>query len=123
MATEIGGNKYYPLYNNKAMFRLQAMPEDTLNAINENTEASFKLAFDVFLMLCEEGEAARKHYGYEAGTLPKWEDAEYDFGAGDISEMKSAIYAAITIGCGREIPEDADVDLTLLEAQKKTGSK
>lgn len=118
----VGGVTYYPLYNNQAMFRMQdSYPEDALDQIQENSKAGFKMAFDIFRLLCEEGEAVRKFYGYEPGELPDWETAKQTYLPSDIVTMKNAVYAAITLGCTREANVDEEVDLILLELKKKNG--
>ncbi|MCD8322385.1 MAG: hypothetical protein LUC89_05815 [Oscillospiraceae bacterium] len=122
IGAEIGGVMYYPLFNNNAMFRLQEepFPDDVMEKLNENTKAGFKLAFDVFRVLCEEGNAIRARYGYEKGPLPDWEAFQQEFVPADLVKMKNALFAAISMGYTREIPSLEDVDLTLLEIPKKT---
>lgn len=115
----VGGITYYPLYNNQAMFRMQdSYPGDVLDQLKENSKASFQLAFDIFRLLCEEGEAVRKFYGYEPGQLPDWETAEQTYSPSDTMTMKTAIYAAVTLGCTREFDAEEEVDLILLELKK-----
>lgn len=119
----IQGVKYFPVLNNEAMFRLQdEFPPDALEQIsNEDTRASFKLAFGVFKMLCEEGAAVRRHYGYDPGPIPDWESAKVEFLPMDIVAMRTAIYQAITLGYGRQLDEaPAEVDVWLMELEKKT---
>lgn len=118
----VGGVTYYPLYNNQAMFRMQdGYPEDVLNQIQENSKAGFQLAFDVFRLLCEEGEAVRRLYGYEPGALPDWETAEQTYLPADVFTLKNAIFSAVTLGCTREVDVNEEVDLILLELKKKNG--
>lgn len=115
----VGGITYYPLYNNQAMFRMQdSYPEDVLDQLKENSKAGFQLAFDIFRLLCEEGEAVRKFYGYEPGQLPDWETAKRTYSPSDTMTMKTAIYAAVTLGCTREFDAEEEVDLILLELKK-----
>ena len=120
----IRGQTFYPLLNNKAMFRMQdEFPPTVLDQItNDDTKAGFKLAFDVFRMLCEEGEAVRRYYGYEPGPLPEWEEAEITYLPNDVVAVKAAIYQAVTIGYGGELEDDTpkEVDIWLLELEKKT---
>lgn len=112
---------YYPLYNINAMFRMQdEFPQDVLDKIQENTEASYELAFRFFRMLCEEGEAIRKKFGYEAGKLPDLNEAKYSYLPADITTLKNAIYSAVTLGCTREVETNEEIDLILLEQKKKT---
>lgn len=120
----IAGCTYYPVYNNNAMFRIQdSFPPDYLDQINDNTsKASLELAFDVFRILCEEGEAVRVHYGYAPGSLPEREDMRLAWLPADAQRMRTAIFAALTIGYGQDFPDNEDVDLTLLDLQKKTES-
>lgn len=116
------GKKYYPLLNIEAKFRLQEeFPPDFMDVIaNEDTKASFELAVRVFHVLCENGNAVRKHYGYEEGNLPDFEELSLLCEAADIVKLKTYVMMAINKGVGVEIESDEDVDLTLLEYQKKT---
>lgn len=120
----IRGQKFYPLLNNEAMFRMQdEFPPDVLDQISkDDTKAGFKLAFDVFRMLCEEGEAVRRFYGYEPGPLPEWEEASLTYLPNDVVAVRTAVYQAITVGYGGELAEEAkeEVDIWLLELEKKT---
>lgn len=116
----IGGVTYYPLYNIQAMFRMQDdLPEDFLEKITDNTKASFELAFRIFSILCEEGEAVRVHYGYERSPLPDWEEAQWSYLPADITAMKNAVFAAVMLGLKKEVDLDEEVDLILLELKKK----
>lgn len=116
----VGGRTYYPLYNNQAMFRLQEdYPEDILEQIQGTSKAAFQAAFEVFRLLCQEGEAVRRAYGYEPGELPDWEEAQRDYLPIDILTMKNAIFAAVTLGYTREANVEEETDLYLLELKKK----
>lgn len=118
----ICGVTYYPLYNNQAMFRMQdTFQDNVLEQMQENSKAGFRLAFDVFALLCEEGEAVRRHYGYEPGALPDWDEMQQTCLPADVILLKNAVYAAITLGCTREVDVAGEVDLTLLELKKKNG--
>lgn len=116
------GEKYFPLFNIEAKFRLQEeFPPDFLETIaNEDTRASFELAARVFSVLCEQGNAARKHYGYEEGKLPDFAELSMLCESVEINRLKMYVLTAINKGSGVEIESDEDVDLTLLEYQKKT---
>lgn len=120
----IRDNTYYPLFNNRAYFRLQDdFPEDVIDTISDDTSRTgFKLALEVFSMLCEEGNAVRKRYGYEPGAVLNMEDAEYDLMPMDIVKLKNAIYATIAAGYGQELSKDEteETDVWLVELEKKT---
>lgn len=117
--------KYYPLYNISAYFRMDDIQTDgnIMENLSEDTKAGFELAFRVFRILCEEGEAARQHYGYKAGELPDWEDAQFEYSPVDVRRMKDAIFLAVSVGLEQEVPdeqEDKDIDIGLMGIQKKT---
>ncbi len=120
IACTIGGVQYYPLYNNNAMFRLQDLfPDGWVDKINGASRGSVELSLDVFSILCDEGRAVRKRYGY-ADMPIDLDDLKFACLPADIITIKNAIFAAVTIGTTREVPDLEDTDLTLLELQKKT---
>lgn len=124
IGAKIQGKTYYPLFNTRAMFRLQdEFPDDILDKINsDESKAGFKLAFDVFSVLCEEGAAVRRYYGYEVGAIPDWEEAELTFLPADNIVLKNAIFCAIASGYGQELKDmEKEVDIWLVELEKKTG--
>lgn len=123
VGVKIRDKTYYPLYNIRAMFRLQDdFPPDITEKIDEDTKAGFELAFRVFDVLCEEGAAVRNRYGYEPGDKPDLEEFETEYQPRDILTLKNAVYAAIIVGNGQELPknEAEETDIWLVELEKKT---
>ena len=121
VCVELAGRKFYPTYNNRAMFTLQERTPDFLDKMEGISEDSVKLSFEIFTTLCEEGAAARRAYGYEdTGDSLEWEDV-LGMMPYEIARMKDAILAAVTAGLDSKAPKQEElVDLTLIELQKKT---
>lgn len=113
------------MYNGAAMFDIyDKYPtlEELFEAVLKNTRESADKLFDVFLILAENGEAARKYIGYETAKLPDKAELAALSAADDLGRMRDAVVNAISAGLGREVThEDEEIDLGLeeLEAKKK----
>ena len=118
---ELGGTKVPLCFNNRAMFAMQAkLGKDMLDKISGTDEEAYQAAVDALLILNAEAVAVKRRLGYAA-------EPELD---ADVSELmtpadwvkaKAGIFAAVALGYDREVPDSEDVDLVLLEYQKKTG--
>lgn len=113
------------MYNGAAMFDIyDKYPtlEELFEAVLKNTRESTDKLLDVFLILAENGEAARGYIGYETAKLPDKAELAALSAADDLGRMRDAVVNAISAGLGREVThEDEEVDLGLeeLEAKKK----
>ncbi len=122
VCVELAGKRFYPTYNNRAMFTLQERIPDFLDKMDGISEDSVKLSFEIFTTLSQEGAAARRAYGYEdTGDSLEWEDVQMMMPY-EIKRMKEAIMAAVTAGLDSKAPKQEElVDINLIELQKKTG--
>lgn len=117
------------MYNGAAMFDIyDKYPtlEELFEAVLKNTRESTEKLLDVFLILAENGEAARKYIGYDTDKLPEKAELAALSAADDLGRMRDAVVNAISAGLGREVThEDEEIDLGLeeLEAKKKTHIK
>lgn len=123
------GVRYYPLFNITAMLRInERFGDDAIKAIDGDGEDAYCNILSMFSILSEEGEAVRKAYGYENGDVmpDDWNAAKAEMSPADIVTMKTAIYAAITLGCDRqvmELGEDGDRDLELEQLERQLQKK
>ncbi len=96
--------------------------EELFKAVFVNTREATDRLLDVFLILAENGEAARKYIGYDTDKLPEKDELYALSAADDLVRMREAVVNAINAGLGREVThEDEEIDLVLqeLEAKKK----
>lgn len=113
------------MYNGAAMFDIyDKYPtlEELFEAVLKNTRESTDKLLDVFMILAENGEAARKYIGYDTDKLPEKAELAALSAADDLGRMRDAVVNAISAGLGREVThEDEEIDLGLeeLEAKKK----
>ena len=113
------------MYNGAAMFDIyDKYPtlEELFKAVFVNTREATDRLLDVFLILAENGETARKYIGYDTDKLPEKGELYALSAADDLARMREAVVNAINAGLGREVThEDEEIDLVLeeLEAKKK----
>lgn len=113
------------MYNGAAMFDLYDLYpnlKELFDAIMVNTRESIDKLLDVFLILAENGEVARKYIGYNTDELPDKAELYALSAADDLVRMRNAVTSAISVGLGQELKDEAEeVDLGLeeLEAKKK----
>lgn len=119
---ELSGTKVPLFYNNRAMFRLQKqLGDEWLKATDGMTEEAFRATLEVLSVLNEEGETARRRMGYDPLPMVDAAQMELDLSPADWLAAKNGISAAVMSGVEREVEPAEDVDLVLLEYQKKTG--
>ncbi len=71
--------------------------------------------------LAEQGELVRRYQGFEPGKVPTATYFEALLSPGDFLRAKALLEMAVNMGFGREIkPEGEEVDLGLIELEKKT---
>lgn len=117
---EIQGKTYRLLYTCEMMFAIQE--EYGANALdnlgNTGSRDSLAACIGIFKMLAEEAETVRRKAGYDPGPMPDEIDMRL-LTPRDWVEMKNAIFKAATYGYTQEIETGEEVDLILLENQKK----
>lgn len=95
---------------------------DLLDRVSGTTRESFNDTVWMLVKLCQQGEAYRRHMGEEKLPMLTVESAMRTMLPPDVVRARAAIRRAFAVGFGRtEENEERDVDLGLIELQKKTG--
>ena len=82
---------------------------------------SFDNTVWLLVKLCQQGEAWRRHNGEDPQPMLSTDAALLLLGPMDVIRARAAIRAAYAMGFEREDPsEEEEIDLGLLELQKKT---
>lgn len=117
---EIQGKTYRLLYTCSAMFDVQdEYGADALNSIGDaGSRDSLAACIGIFRILATEAETIRRQAGYDPGPMPDEID-ERLLTPKDWADMKDAIFRAATYGYSQEIETGEEVDLILLENQRK----
>lgn len=121
--TTIDGREYYLFYNAEAMFQIQElMPEDgSMGALFEHSRAALDLTVKSAAIMAEQGELARRAYGYDAGEFISAERIASVLAVRELAELKKDVADAVLLGLERRVlNEDKVVDLGLLALEKKT---
>lgn len=122
---KLAGRECYLAFTGEAMFRIRdeyTGIAELLDAIKVDTQEGYRTACAVAALLAEQGELARRHFGYDPEPMVDAETIMLTTTPCKIATLKLAIPAAIALGYGREIiDENAEIDLGLAElSQKKT---
>lgn len=123
---ELNGKSYPLFWNANALFAAWDKFGDK-GDLMEHFAGSDSESWDntvwMIVKLAQQGEAWRRYSGEEAQPMLTVEDVQRTAGPMDALRMRSAIRAAYYKGFEREAPdEEEEVDLGLLELQKKTES-
>lgn len=121
----LAGRDHYLAFTGEAMFTLMEKYgeiKDAVAAYEPDTREAMAAAVEVAVLLAEQGELARRAYGYTAAEIATAEEIKETITPFDLYNIKSAITSAVVLGFGREVENEEDVDLGLVElqAQKKT---
>ena len=119
----VGGKEYYLVFNAAAKFALDELCGDQsiVEITQPNTKEAHEFLFKAVAILAEQGELVRRRLGYDKVEMLKEDDLPLLLTPIEIMGLKTALYQAVAIGYGREIKDDRqEVDLVLLELQKKT---
>ena len=119
---EVAGKPCHLFYNNQAMFDLREMfPGEGgfLEVMEGDSRESYEAMLKVFGTLVEQGELARRHYGYDPAPVPDAGEMEKLLDMGDWVNIRNGIYAAVTLGISHSVESLEDVDITLLEFQRQ----
>lgn len=120
----LAGRERYLCFTVEAMFQIQEQfggPSELIEAIRNERRDGFSTACRAAI-LAEQGELARRSLGYDSAPMADEAAIAASMSPSDITALKLAIPAAISLGFGREVElEDDEVDLGLAElnAQKK----
>lgn len=119
------GQDYYLAFNGAAMFAFEdafggsnAYFEQTASGDGDTLEA----VCTATAILAEQGELARRALGYDKGPIPTKEALMTCSTPADILfRLRPATLTAIMAGYGREVENDKDVDLDLVELEQNQG--
>lgn len=123
---DLAGQERYLAFTVEAMFLIQEMfggSSELLEVMKENTREGFSAACEAAAIMSQQGELVRRSLGYDPEPIIDAGAIAVAMVPSEITALKLAIPAAISLGYGREIkPENDEVDLGLAElnAQKKT---
>ena len=119
------GHTYHLFYNSEAMLTLQekfGQGAELVNAINPTTKDGKRILCEAVMVMAEQGELARRYYGYDHSEIPTVEQFQLFSTPRNVFELFGAAVRAITAGYGHEIEADdgQEIDLVLQELEKKT---
>ena len=121
---ELAGRTYHLLLNGAALFDAYDRfgdKGDLLDRIAGTARDSFDNTVWLLVKLCQQGEAWRRHNGEDPQPMLSADAALLLLGPMDVIRARAAIRAAYALGFERENPsEEEEIDLGLLELQKKT---
>ena len=122
---KLGGREYYLVFNGSAMFAVEEVfggASQMIDTIREEGSKAFDSLCKAMVILAEQGELVRRFMGYETQPMLTEESLKIVAAPLDIALMKQAVTRAVIVGFGREIEDDTETDLGLIELnQKKTG--
>ena len=118
----LAGAERYLAFTGEAMFAIKdefGGASELLSAMNADSREGYAATCKAAAILAEQGELARRHMGYTPADIVDAD--EIASSPSEYMTVKAAIPVAIALGYGREIKdEDEEVDLVLVELQKKT---
>lgn len=122
---ELNKQKYYLMLSGAALFEAYNRFGDTgdlLERVIGTSIESFENTVWMLVNLAKHGEVYRRHMGEDPLPMLSVETARRTMGPKDVVRARSAIRQALAIGFEREeLSEEQEIDLGLLELQKKTG--
>lgn len=121
----LAGREVTLAFTGEAMFTLREKFGEVTNAVAAyapDTREAMAAAVEVASILAEQGELARRAFGYVPEEIVSAATIKATLSPSEIYAVKSAITSAIELGFGREVANEEEVDLGLVElqAQKKT---
>lgn len=122
---DLCGQRLHLLLNGQALFDLYDI-FGTEGFLTDALERSGKEGFEAVCMflakLSEQGELWRRWQGMERGPFFPEQWFRVHLAPHDVAPARAAILEAVRLGFAREAEEPHDVDLGLLELQKKTAA-
>ena len=117
------GTTYYLLLNGAALFNIYdqyGSEGSVFDPIRGGGSAGFAAVCWYLAELIEQGELYRRRQGHDRRSIPTAETFAIELSALDVPRAKAAIQDAILAGFSREEAEKREVDVGLLELEKKT---
>ena len=123
---EHNGQTYHLCLNGAALFDVYEK-FGTKGFVTDHIQGSDRKAFDatcwMLAKLAEQGEMVRRYQGHDHGKFPAEQMFRATLRPVDVVSARQAIGAAVALGFRREVEDEEDeVDLGLLELQKKNES-
>lgn len=119
-----GGKDYYLSYNVMAVHKIYDLGiEDLSVAISDRGAKAFEQVCRAAEIMIQQGELIRRYLGYDPGNVIAAEDLMLMLTTGEDLSLRGTMMAAVLDGLKSETDERQEVDLGLLELQKKTGNE
>lgn len=122
---DLCGQHLYLLLNGQALFDIYdkfGTKGFITDPLKDNNKAGFEATCFFLAKLCEQGELLRRWEGQTRGPVFSEQFFRVNLAPREVAAAKDAILAAIVLGFRREEKETGDLDLGLVELQKKTES-
>ena len=122
---DLCGQHLYLLLNGQALFDIYdkfGTKGFITDPLKDNNKAGFEATCFFLAKLCEQGELLRRWEGQTRGPVLSEQYFRVHLAPRDVYRAKDAIVTTIRIGFAREAEEEHDVDLGLVELQKKKRS-
>lgn len=120
----LSGREYYLAFNGAAMFEIEDAfggANKLLDAMKGSSREAFDATCGAAAILSEQGELARRALGYENAPFLSEDVAKALASPMETVLLRNAVSKAIFAGYDREVESDEDVDLVLLELERKEG--
>lgn len=117
------GKEYHLLFNGYAMFAEEELFDGAsiVDAVGMEGKEGIEPLAKAFCLLAEQGELARRYAGYTPQDIPDPERVKHFLMPYELPGMRKAVLTAVLQGYGREEQKE-EIDLGLVEMQKKTGT-
>lgn len=118
------GKDYYLSYNVMAVHQIYDLGIEDLSAvISDRGAKAFEQVCRAAEIMIQQGELIRRYLGYDPGNVITAENLMLMLTTGEDISLRGAMMAAVLEGLRSETDERQEVDLGLLELQKKTGNE
>lgn len=118
------GKDYYLSYNVMAVHQIYDLGIEDLSAsISGRGAIAFEHLCHAAETMIQQGELVRRYLGYNHGNVISAETLMLSLGLNDDLSLRNAMMEAMLDGLRSETDERKEVDLGLLELQKKTGNE
>ena len=122
---KIGGQDCCLIYNGAAMFEIEDMLNgaNLFESIRKMNRESCEILCKAVTILAEQGELTRRALGYDPEEIVTVEKVSLLASPMDLNLYRRAVMDAVLLGYGREIENEDDVDLGLIELEQKKTRK